>query len=103
MNTHSRQEYERELFSRVTELFVRPGMPQPKRAPGISDQALDDEYRAQQIFYAALARFRSEVQGAMPLTDLRRDALSDLLNGLDDLRPDRGAWDEAINAAKRGW
>jgi len=95
--------YNAQVIDMVADLFVRPGMPQPRRDPATSDEDRDGEYRAQEIFYAALARFRSEVRLALPLTDLRQEALGDLLAGLDDLRPDRGAWDEAINAAKRGW
>jgi len=95
--------YNAQVIDMVADLFVRPGMPQPSREPGISDEARYSEYRAQEIFYDALARFRSEVRLAIPLTDLRCDILTELLNGMDDLRPDRGAWNEAINAAKRGW
>ena len=42
------------------------------------------------------------MESAAPLTDLRRDALSDLLTGLADATPDRRAWDEAIAEALHG-
>jgi hypothetical protein len=41
------------------------------------------------------------VADAAPLTELRRDALDDLLAGLADTTPDRRAWDEAIAEARR--
>ena len=69
--------------------------------PGLSDADRDGEHRAQQIFYGALACFRAAVTDAAPLTDLRKDALADLLAGLDDTTPDRRAWDEAIAEAVR--
>lgn len=89
----SRQDYEQEVLSTFARLAGR-------RAPGISDETRGGEYRAQQIFYTALARFRAQVQDASPLTDLRRDALSDLLANLDDTTPNRRAWDEAIHEAR---
>lgn len=91
----ARHAYEQDVLSGFARLAGR-------RAPGLSDQDRDGEYRAQSLFYAALARFRREVEGAAPLTDLRRDALGDLLAGLDDTTPDRRAWDEAIAEARHG-
>lgn len=73
------------------------------RQPGMSDQDHHNEHRAQSIFYAALERFRADVANAAPFTDLRRDALDDLLGLLNDAAPDRAAWDEAINSKLRGW
>lgn len=89
-----RHDYEQDVLS----TFARLAGP---RAPGISDETRDGEYRAQQIFYTALDRFRADVASAAPFTDLRRDALGDLLAGLDDTTPDRRAWDEAIIGARR--
>jgi hypothetical protein len=89
-----RQAYERNLLSTFARLAER-------RAPGIADDARDGEHRAQTIFYDALTRFRADVEEAAPLTDLRRDALDDLLTSLDDTTPDRRAWDEAIAEARR--
>ena len=89
-----RHDYEQDVLSTFARLAGR-------RAPGISDETRDGEYRAQQIFYAALDRFRADVASAAPFTDLRRDALGDLLAGLDDTTPDRRAWDEAIIGARR--
>ncbi len=94
MTARARQAYEQDVLSTFARLAGR-------RAPGISDADRDDEYRAQQIFYTALDRFRAQVADASPLTDLRRDALSDLLANLDDTTPDRRAWDEAIMEARR--
>ena len=54
--------YNAQVIDMVADLFVRPGMPQPRRDPATSDEDRDGEYRAQEIFYAALARFRSEVK-----------------------------------------
>jgi hypothetical protein len=89
---NSRRAYEAQVLSTFARLAGR-------RAPGLSDADRDGEHRAQQIFYGALARFRSAVQDAAPLSDLRKDALADLLAGLDDTTPDRRAWDEAIAEA----
>ena len=88
----SRRDYERDLLSTFARLADR-------RAPGLADAELGAEHRAQHIFYAALARFRAQVQEAAPLTDLRQGALGDLLAGLDDNTPDRRAWDDAIAEA----
>lgn len=93
MTAWRRHDYEQEVLSSFARLAGR-------RAPGISDETLSGEYRAQQIFYAALERFRADVANATPLTDLRRDALGDLLAGLEDTTPDRRAWDEAIMEAR---
>ena len=89
-----RHDYEQDVLSTFARLAGR-------RAPGISDETRYGEYRAQQIFYTALDRFRADVANAAPFTDLRRDALGDLLAGLDDTTPDRRAWDEAIIGARR--
>lgn len=94
MSAWRRHDYEQDVLSTFARLAGR-------RAPGISDETRDGEYRAQQIFYAALDRFRADVANAAPFTDLRRDALGDLLAGLDDTTPDRRAWDEAIIGARR--
>ena len=91
----SRREYEQGVLSAFARLAGR-------RAPGISDETLGHEQRAQRIFYDALARFRAEVRAADTLTDLRREALAELLAGLDDTTPDRKAWDEAIAEARNG-
>ena len=88
----ARRDYERQVLSTFARLAGR-------RAPGLSDADLGGEHRAQQIFYGALARFRAAVADAALLTDLRKDALADLLAGLDDTTPDRCAWDEAIAEA----
>ncbi len=94
MTARARHAYEQDVLSTFARLAGR-------RAPGISDADRDGEYRAQQIFYTALDRFRSQVADASPLTDLRRDALGDLLANLDDTTPDRRAWDEAIMETRR--
>ncbi|MBS0281602.1 MAG: hypothetical protein JSR25_10610 [Proteobacteria bacterium] len=94
MTAWRRHDYEQDVLSAFARLAGR-------RAPGISDETLGGEYRAQRIFYAALERFRADVANAAPFTDLRRDALSDLLAGLEDTTPDRRAWDEAIMGARR--
>ncbi len=86
----ARRDYERQVLSTFARLAGRPGL---------SDADRDGEHRAQQIFYGALASFRTAVTDAAPLTDLRKDALADLLAGLDDTTPDRRAWDEAIAEA----
>lgn len=93
MTAWRRHDYEQDVLSSFARLAGR-------RALGISDETLDGEYRAQRIFYAALDRFRADVADAAPFTDLRRDALSDLLDGLADTTPDRRAWDEAISEAR---
>ena len=90
----ARRSYEQEILSTFARLAGH-------RAPGIPDEDRDGEYRAQNIFYAALARFRVSVADASPLTDLRRDALGELMAVLDDGTPDRRAWDEAIIEARR--
>jgi len=88
-----RQAYETEVLS----TFARLG----SRTPGISDSDRDNEYRAQRIFFAALAGFKRDVENARALTELRKDALGDLLDALCDATPDETAWDEAIIEARR--
>ena len=90
-----RQAYETEVLS----TFARLG----SRTPGLSDEDRDNEYRAQRIFFTALTGFRREVENALSLTDLRKDALSDLLGTLTDATPDALAWNEAITEARRGY
>jgi hypothetical protein len=91
----ARRAYEQNVLSTFARLAGH-------RAPGLSDADLGGEHRAQQMFYGALARFRAAVEDVSPLTDLRKDALADLLAGLDDTTPDRRAWDEAIAEARNG-
>ena len=86
----ARRAYERDVLSSFARLA----------RPGLSDADRDGEVRAQHIFYDALARFRARVMEAAPLTDLRREALADLLAGLDDATPNAKAWDEAIAEAR---
>ena len=93
MTAWRRHDYEQDVLSS----FARLG---GRRAPGIADETCDGEYRAQRSFYAALERFRADVADAAPFTELRRDALGDLLDGLADTTPDRRAWDEAIMGAR---
>jgi hypothetical protein len=87
MTAWRRHDYEQDVLSTFARLAGRPG---------IADETRDGEYRAQRIFYTALERFRADVANAAPFTDLRRDALGDLLDTLIDTTPDRRAWDEAI-------
>lgn len=90
--------YNADVIDKVTELFARPGMPRPKPVPALSDADKDNEWKAQRVFFEALGEFRSKVQDAQVLTDLRKDALGDLLNALNDETPDAIAWSEAIGA-----
>ena len=90
-----RQAYEVEVLS----TFARLG----RAAPEISDADRDHEYRAQRMFFTALDAFKSDVQTAASLTELRKDALSDLLATLSDATPDATAWDEAIAEARRSY
>ena len=90
--TFSRGAYERDVLSS----FARLGR---RRAPGLSDEDRDREFEAQHIFYAALTRFEGAVKEAHPLTQLRADALSDLLVALSDTAPDRARWTHAITEA----
>lgn len=90
-----RRAYESELLS----TFARLG----RRAPELSDTDRDDEFLAQRTFFAALDAFKSEVQTAASLSDLRKDALDELLVTLSDATPDAAAWDEAISDARRGY
>ena len=88
----SRADYERDVLSTFARLAGR-------RAPGLSDEDRDREFQAQEIFYAALARFEGAVKEAHPLTALRTDALADLLAALSDTAPDRARWTHAIMEA----
>jgi hypothetical protein len=90
-----RQAYEVEVLS----TFARLG----RAAPDISDDDRDDEVQAQRMFFTALDAFKSEVRSAAALTELRKDALSDLLATLSDTTPDATAWDEAIAEARRSY
>jgi hypothetical protein len=90
-----RRAYEREILSTIANMG--------RRAPELSDADRDGEFRAQQVFFSALADFKTQVNDALLLTSLRKDALKDLLAGLDDAAPDRAAWDEAVSDARRGY
>jgi len=90
-----RRAYERELLSTIANIA--------RRAPELSDADRDGEFRAQQVFFAALAEFKTQVNDALLSTALRKDALTELLAGLDDTAPDRAAWDETVSDAKRGY
>ncbi len=89
----ARRAYEQSILSGFARMAGRP-------APGLSDEDRDGEQCAQRIFYTALARFRADVADASPRTDLRRDAMCDLLANLEDTTPDRKAWDEDIMEAR---
>ena len=84
--------YEVEVLS----TFARLG----RAAPEISDTDRDHEFQAQRIFFSALDAFKSEVQTAATLSELRKDALGELLAILCDATPDPTAWDEAVAAAR---
>ena len=90
-----RRAYERELLSTFANIA--------RRAPELSDADRDGEFRAQQLFFAALAEFKTRVNDALSSTALRKDALTELLAGLDDAAPDPAAWDEAVSDARRGY
>jgi len=90
-----RQAYELEFLS----TFARLG----RRSPELSDADRDREYLARRSFFAALADFRRAVESAQSLSDLRKDALTDLLATLDDCVPDALAWEEAISDARKGY
>jgi hypothetical protein len=90
-----RADYERDVLSSFARLAGR-------KPPGLSDDDRDREFQAQQIFYAALTRFEDAVKQAHPLTALRTDALSQLLDALCDTAPDRARWTHAIMEAVHG-
>jgi hypothetical protein len=90
-----RQAYEVGVLS----TFARLG----RAAPEISDADRDHEVQAQRMFFAALGAFKSEVQTAAALTELRKDVLGELLDTLSDATPDATAWDEAIADNRRGY
>lgn len=94
------REYERELLSTFANLW---GANLARRAPELSDADRDGEYRAQQMFFVALEEFKAKVNDALLSTALRKDALTELLAGLDDAAPDPAAWDEAVSDARRGY
>jgi hypothetical protein len=95
MNAHSRHEYEMDTVRDLTAPF--------RAVPALSDVDRDAEWTAQNILYAVLNEARPKLLNAAALSDLRREAIQDLIAAIDDARPDRGAWDEAINAKRRGW
>jgi len=92
--------YNRDVANMIFDAVMRPAS---KPLPGMSDEDHDAEYRALDQFYSALATFRSKTEDCAALSELRRDKLLDLLKTLKDGRPDRGAWEEEINAKRRGW
>jgi hypothetical protein len=87
-----RAEYERDVLSSFARLAGR-------RTPGLSDDDRDREFQAQDIFYAALTRFEAAVKEAHPLTALRTNALTELLDAISDTAPDRARWTHAIMEA----
>jgi hypothetical protein len=92
-----KEQYERELLDRVVSLFPRP-MP---AAPRLDIADIARELSAQKLFYTALAEFRSKVQDIILLTDLRKEALTELLAWVDDCVPEERVWNEAINEGRR--
>lgn len=86
--------YNRDVAKMIFDAVTRPSKP----LPSLSDEDKGDEWKAQNIFYLALGEFRSKVQDAQALTNLRKDAFADLLDGLEDLTPDAIAWSEAVGA-----
>lgn len=90
-----RRAYERELLSAIANVA--------RRAPELSDADRDSEFRAQQVFFTALAEFKTQVNDALLATSLRAEALKELLAGLDDAAPAPAAWDEAVSDARRGY
>ena len=95
-----RQAYEAELLATFARLGSGARTGATER-PGLSDADRDNEWRAQNNFFAALEIFRRAVHAAAALTSLRKDALDELLIRLDDATPDTLAWDEAIAEARR--
>lgn len=94
------RDYERELLSTFAAIATTNLR---RRAPELSDADRDGEYRAQRLFFAALGDFKAQVNDALLSTSLRKDALTELLAGLDDAAPDPAAWDEAVSDARRGY
>jgi len=94
---NARQQFEMEAIEAIVAPF------RSKPLPSLSDEDKGNEWRAQRKFYEALGVFRSAVQDAQALTDLRKDALGDLLNALSDETPDAIAWSEAISNSQRGY
>ncbi len=95
----TRAVYEREVLDTFRKMFA----PTPVRR----DQEADDQYRnriesrAQQIFYPALAEFKSKIQDAMALSDIQREQFQYLLDALHDNSPVAHDWDEAIKEANQ--
>lgn len=87
--------YEAEAIDRITAPFRRLATGSQSRPSGISDSDCAEEYRAQEM----VAKARALLETALPLTDLRKDEITDLL----DRCPDADAWDEAISDAKRDY
>ena len=96
-----RQAYEAELLATFARLGSGARTGATAERPGLSDADRDNEWRAQNNFFAALEIFRRAVHAAAALTSLRKDALDELLTRLDDAIPDTLAWDEAIAEARR--
>ena len=68
---------------------------------GMSDSALRDEHKAQDMLYPAIAAFRSACQDAMALSDTMRDQIEQMLDAMNGEEPCRKLWDERIAAARQ--
>lgn len=93
---HARAAYEAELLNAFANLGAN-------RAPSLSDDDRDGEYRAMELVQRATAAFVSAIQNAAALSDLRKAHLEEALTVIADAMPDIAAWDEAISNARRGY
>jgi hypothetical protein len=64
-------------------------------------EAADDEERAQDTFYTALAAFRSACQDTMALSEIMRDQIAEMLAWMDGEVPCREIWNERIIEQRR--
>lgn len=93
---NARFQYEGEVIN----LFANMGRAQRSK---ISDADYENELSSAAIFYNALMQFRSRVLASKELTGMRKEALTELLDGLEDLTPNMTAWEEDISNARRGY
>lgn len=96
---NARAKYEAGVMAEVIQLFTSP---RPPRST-ISDADYENELAAAAIFYNALKQFRGATLEASKLSEMRKSALTELLDSLEDLTPNMTAWEEEISNARRGY
>ena len=97
LSPHAQQDgrvaYERNAIATIHHLFTNR-----RAVPRLADADVANEWRAQRLFFDAMAEFRAKVEQAAALSELRKQEMADMLVAMGDYAPTRICWDEAISA-----